>query len=106
MSEGAGALLRERLGDLVRRRRSGPVTPPGRVAEAPDRALAAGVEAFLPGGEWRHDRHGAVYVHERLRSDVERRGAGPAATAIPEAVISLLLSTPETGSRARTAKPR
>jgi uncharacterized protein YprB with RNaseH-like and TPR domain len=33
---------------------------------------AVGVEAFLPGGEWRDER-GAVYVHERLRSDVERR---------------------------------
>ena len=31
-----------------------------------------GVEAFLPGGEWRDER-GAVYVHERLRSDVEKR---------------------------------
>lgn len=31
-----------------------------------------GVEAFLPGGEWRDER-GAVFVHERLRSDVERR---------------------------------
>ncbi|MBI1799362.1 MAG: ribonuclease H-like domain-containing protein [Candidatus Eisenbacteria bacterium] len=34
--------------------------------------MAEGVEAFLPGGEWRDDR-GAVYVHERLRSDIERR---------------------------------
>ena len=34
---------------------------------------ATSVEAFLPGGEWRHERHGSVYVHERLRSDVERR---------------------------------
>ncbi len=33
-----------------------------------------GVEAFLPGGEWRNER-GAVFVHERLRSDVERRRA-------------------------------
>lgn len=32
-----------------------------------------GVEAFLPGGEWHHERHGKVYVHERLRSDVEKR---------------------------------
>jgi uncharacterized protein YprB with RNaseH-like and TPR domain len=30
------------------------------------------VEEFLPGGEWRDER-GAVYVHERLRSDIERR---------------------------------
>jgi hypothetical protein len=33
---------------------------------------AVGVEAFLPGGEWRDER-GAVFVHERLRSDVEKR---------------------------------
>src|SRR5206468_11187420 len=30
-----------------------------------------GVEEFLPGGEWR-DAEGAVYVHERLRSDIEK----------------------------------
>ena len=35
-------------------------------------AAAVGVEAFLPGGEWRDER-GAVFVHERLRSDVEKR---------------------------------
>jgi uncharacterized protein YprB with RNaseH-like and TPR domain len=33
-----------------------------------------GVEAFLPGGEWRDER-GAVFVHERMRSEIERRGA-------------------------------
>jgi uncharacterized protein YprB with RNaseH-like and TPR domain len=32
--------------------------------------FAVGVEAFLPGGEWRDDR-GAVFVHERLRSQIE-----------------------------------
>jgi uncharacterized protein YprB with RNaseH-like and TPR domain len=31
----------------------------------------SGVEAFLPGGEWR-DAHGGVFVHERLRSELER----------------------------------
>ena len=99
----AGA-LRERLGELGRRRRAG--TLPGAVpaaaaaaapkaASAPDAGddpeiaprrqssrkrrvgahepRATGVEAFLPGGEWRHERHGNVYVHERMRSDVERR---------------------------------
>ncbi len=111
MTERGGDALRERLGALVRSRRSGvppvvaraqsaPGTPartsadraPGRTPAGADRAarvsgtprtrqrgegapaaLATGVEAFLPGGEWRHERHGAVYVHERLRSDVERR---------------------------------
>ncbi|MCE9627092.1 MAG: ribonuclease H-like domain-containing protein [Candidatus Eisenbacteria bacterium] len=32
-----------------------------------------GVEAYLPGGVWTHERHGSVYVHERLRSAVEKR---------------------------------
>ena len=32
---------------------------------------AVGVEEFLPGGEWRDER-GVVYVHERLRSAIER----------------------------------
>jgi len=30
-----------------------------------------GVEAYLPGGEWRDDAGGAVFVHERLRSEFE-----------------------------------
>ncbi len=94
---GSGGALRERLGELVRRRRAGQPAngagaggpaaedaPPPAAATRPRRARprvpptepgAAGVEAFLPGGEWRHQRHGAVYVHERLRSDVERRKA-------------------------------
>jgi len=33
--------------------------------------VRAGIESYLPGGEWR-DGHGAVYVHERLRSEMER----------------------------------
>ncbi len=102
--KGAGGALRERLGELVRRRRANAV--PGRpagpeatgdteVARFPPSSLppsslppskpkrrrrisvtdpgATGVDAFLPGGEWHHERHGSVYVHERLRSDVERR---------------------------------
>jgi len=32
--------------------------------------FAVGVETFLPGGEWRDER-GAVFVHERLRSQIE-----------------------------------
>jgi uncharacterized protein YprB with RNaseH-like and TPR domain len=59
----------------------------GRAARAPA-AAGLGVEAFLPGGEWRGER-GAVYVHERLRSDVERRRPhwgrlGEAAPDLPE----------------------
>jgi uncharacterized protein YprB with RNaseH-like and TPR domain len=91
MSDVAGEGLRERLGELVRRRRAGELaTVPGAAAEAdvPPAALrrrrrrvveegaaATGVEAFLPGGEWRDEKGGAVYVHERLRSDVEKRRA-------------------------------
>ena len=38
------------------------------------RGEGVGVEAFLPGGEWRDER-GAVFVHERLRSEIEKRGS-------------------------------
>ena len=76
----AGVSLRERLGELVRSRRAG-APAPGPEPEGAGRRKragshdpsATGVEAFLPGGEWRREPHGAVYVHERLRSDVERR---------------------------------
>ena len=70
--------LRTRLGELVRQRRAGArgaECGPAPVTARRPRAASeeAGVEAFLPGGEWRHERHGAVYVHERLRSEVEKR---------------------------------
>jgi hypothetical protein len=93
VSEGSREALRERLGELVRRRRAGTLAPPGartdgaagdapatatkprkprprRVAEP---ATRDGVEAFLSGGEWRDTRGGVVYVHERLRSEIEKR---------------------------------
>lgn len=111
---GLGGSLRERLGELVRRRRTQPIETPAAAGAEPtgepapfgadgaaDDGLsvgappgtrrgrlpshdprATGVEAFLPGGEWRHERHGGVYVHERLRSDVERRR--PAWGRLPE----------------------
>jgi uncharacterized protein YprB with RNaseH-like and TPR domain len=65
--------LRERLGALTRARESAGFTTPARApaTPAPPRA-SVGVEAYLPGGEWR-DAHGAVFVHERLRSEIERR---------------------------------
>ena len=47
-----------------------PVPRPGRSRRS--RGEGVGVEAFLPGGEWRDER-GAVFVHERLRSEIERR---------------------------------
>lgn len=67
--------LKERLGELARSRRSF-----GRDERAPSRMTPrpsvggraeVGVEAYLPGGEWR-DETGAVFVHERLRSEIER----------------------------------
>jgi uncharacterized protein YprB with RNaseH-like and TPR domain len=77
--------LRERLGALTRARETGAPPLPSPTTFAPARPVRVGVEAFLPGGEWR-DAHGAVFVHERLRSEVERRHSGwgtldePAAT--------------------------
>jgi len=65
--------LKARLSELARAR-SGPAAPSAELAlglSAPG-GSALGVETFLPGGEWRDER-GAVYVHERLRSDVEKR---------------------------------
>jgi len=95
--------LRSRLGDLARRRRAAapaaaasdgavatpvtvlPVTPA--VSAAPRDGI--GVESYLPGGEWR-DGRGAVFVHERLRSQVERpcKGWGGLGTP-PEAEAEL-----------------
>ena len=72
--------LRERLGDLTRARRAPAPDPvgarPAREREPVVRGTAepVGVEAFLPGGEWR-GASGAVFVHECLRSQVERHRA-------------------------------
>jgi uncharacterized protein YprB with RNaseH-like and TPR domain len=85
--------LRERLGAITRARRSSmpgspaagaPPNAPGRWRPAPDgsAALEAGVEAFLPGGEWR-DAGGAVFVHERLRSDIEKPRANWGLLGVP-----------------------
>lgn len=81
----AAGALRDRLGELVRRRRLGAAgeamagsVATGEAAEPPPRPRRrerpgeeVGVEEFLPGGEWRGER-GAVWVHERLRSELER----------------------------------
>jgi len=72
-----GGTLKARLGELARARSSGAPeesrsSPPASSAESALGTSALGVETFLPGGEWRDER-GAVYVHERLRSDVEKR---------------------------------
>src|SRR6266581_1750525 len=75
--------LKARLGELARGRRGATrsewaeqgAEPPERLARSGACAageMPAGVEEFLPGGEWRDDR-GAVFVHERLRSDIEKR---------------------------------
>ena len=75
----------------MRKRRSGSLAPlseqtGGAAVEAPVAAVRArprrpvssgslvGVEAYLPGGEWRDAQGTAVFVHERMRSDVEKRG--------------------------------
>ena len=66
-----GGALKTRLGELARSRRlaGAPTGAPDTIAVA--NASPVGVEAFLPGGEWRNER-GAVFVHERLRSDIEK----------------------------------
>jgi len=73
-----GELLRQRLSDLVRAPRgAAPGSPIGATALedvvptpiAPARS-PLGVEAYLPGGEWR-DAEGGVFVHERMRSEIE-----------------------------------
>ncbi len=104
-------LLRDRLAGLARIRRAVDAvpeipadgaaeselepTPPGTAPRGPRRrswwlgepapaADAGRLEEFLPGGEWRDER-GAVYVHERLRSEMER----------PELDWGLLQTPPE-----------
>lgn len=76
--------LRERIRAIARLRRTPAVEPVARCRDedesgstprrAPRDSVAlaeSGVEEFLPGGEWR-GAHGRVYVHERLRSTIER----------------------------------
>lgn len=69
--------LRARLGELARGRRArmgvaaDSSAAPARRAGTDRAAPAVGVEEFLPGGEW-SDGRGAVYVHERLRSEIEK----------------------------------
>lgn len=81
--------LRERLSAITRARRAGQKPAPAASPEAaPD--PRTGVEAFLPGGEWRCE-HGVVFVHERLRSDIEKPRAywgrlGEAPAAEPDLV--------------------
>lgn len=76
-----GEALRRRLGELVRSRRVPVSTPAARFLHRP---VSLGVEAYLPGGEWRDER-GAVFVHERLRSQIEE----------PRADWGLLREAPE-----------
>ncbi len=83
----ADPTLRARLGELTRARRARapregggrarrPAPPgqgaPGPTSRAEPVAEHVGVEAFLSGGEWR-GAEGAVFVHECLRSQIERR---------------------------------
>jgi uncharacterized protein YprB with RNaseH-like and TPR domain len=57
---------------------------------------AVGVEEFLPGGEWRDDR-GSVYVHERLRSELEARARHWGALGEPPEEETALLALREAG---------
>ena len=68
-----GPELRSRLGELVRARRrdKAPWPDSGNTRVEPRSPHAVGVEAYLPGGEWR-DEQGTVFVHERLLSEIER----------------------------------
>ena len=86
--------LKERIRALARSRRAdAPALPrqakrlarrPARAPEAGERdpVAATGVEEFLPGGEW-CGQHGTVYVHERLRSAIEKPRRGWGALAEP-----------------------
>jgi uncharacterized protein YprB with RNaseH-like and TPR domain len=65
-------------------------------ARAPEREAGIGVEEFLPGGEWRDD-HGAVFVHERLRSAIERPRAHWGNLEVPPEEEPLLRSLAESG---------
>jgi hypothetical protein len=75
--------LRRRLGELVRVRRSGDSVAPRPAERVAVEQATLGVEAFLPGGEWR-DGRGAVWVHERLRSDWSARARLGALGEAPE----------------------
>lgn len=72
--------LRDRLGAIARGRHlgaghAGAAHVDARAGRGPRRRRTpeggVGVEEYLPGGEWR-DGRGAIYVHERLRSSMER----------------------------------
>ncbi len=63
--------LRERLGELVRERRGRAMDSIPESQRSTPSLQGVGVEAYLPGGEW-NDHRGAVFVHECLRSQVER----------------------------------
>lgn len=67
-----GDALRQRLGELARTRRTGaPADAPRALPGREPVEAAAGVEEYLPGGEWT-GAHGTVFVHERLRSTMEQ----------------------------------
>jgi len=69
-----GEFLRRRLGELARSRRGGVHAASEDAAAPPSETIRhaqLGVDAYLKGGEW-SDQHGSVFVHERLRSEIER----------------------------------
>ncbi len=79
----AAEALRARLGELARLRRAR-MQPAAEAAPFGGHATRArvGVDAFLPGGEHAGPR-GAVWVHERLRSELERPHASWGALGTP-----------------------
>ncbi len=82
--------LRARLGQLARARRLGDAPPPPvaprerTVHELQAVPEADGVETYLPGGEWQ-DQRGCVWIHERLRSELERPKPGWGRLDLPPA---------------------
>ena len=78
--------LKERIRSIARTRRASADGGERSAAMKGERSLTVvaetGVEEFLPGGEW-HGSHGTVYVHERLRSTIEKPRRGWGALAEP-----------------------
>lgn len=69
-----GEGLRSRLGALARSRRLEQRADDPReftAGHVGENAELLGVEEYLPGGEWR-DKRGTVWVHERLRSTIDK----------------------------------
>ena len=72
------------------------------VAPQPVAIAVTGVEEFLPGGEWQ-GVHGKVYVHERLRSTIEKpKRTPPAFSACTHSIAAITPSMPSYLPASRT----